>query len=151
MTSISYPFRGRTVMMPNRSPGPITVKSALEFELESLLPRLRRAIMDRDRAVLLGFLLCLVPFLPVTIVGFVVTILNAALVVAGKLPRREIPLLVAGVVVSLLYLVAWGIAFHLLWRVGLPGAVFGQVHSWFSMIEGLFRAHLHTGPSAFTI
>lgn len=127
------------------------MKSALEYELESLLPRLRHAIMDRDRAVLLGFLLCLVPFLPVSLVGLVITILNAALVAAGKLPRREIPLLAAGIVVSLLYLVAWGIAFHLLWRVGLPGVVFGQVRSWFGVIEGLFRAHLHTGPSAFTI
>ena len=103
--------------------------SALEVEAERLLSRLRDWLSRRDRAVLFGVALCCVPFLPVTGLGVLVTLINLGLVSAGKLPLAELPVLLAGLVLAVLYAVLWWLLFGLAMRHG-AGWWFGWMWQW---------------------
>jgi len=95
------------------------MQSALEQEVSLLLERARSWLRDRDRAVVIGMLLCCVPFLPVTMVGLLVTLANILLVVFRRLPRAELPLLVLGVVIAVLYAIGWWLLFRTVRASGL--------------------------------
>jgi hypothetical protein len=90
------------------------MQSALEHEIELLLVNLRSWLRQRDRAVLIGTLLCCVPFLPVTFVGLVITLFNLVLLWAGKLKRAELPLLLFAVFMTALYVLLWWLLFTFL-------------------------------------
>lgn len=83
------------------------MQSALEREVRLLLLRLRGWSVGRDRAVLLGALLCCVPFLPVTLLGVLITLGNLLLVRLGKLGRDELPVLLVGLAMAGFWLAAW--------------------------------------------
>ena len=87
------------------------MQSVLEQEVRRLVFRLREWAVMRDRAVMFGALLCCVPFLPVTAVGVIITLGNLLLWRLGKLPREELPVLIAALILALLWVLLWWLAF----------------------------------------
>lgn len=83
------------------------MQSVLEREVRLLLIRLRGWAIGRDRAVLFGALLCCVPFLPVTLLGLLITLGNLLLWRLGKLERAELPVLLFALGMVAIWLLAW--------------------------------------------
>src|SRR5579859_7641187 len=63
--------------------------SAIEQEARERVARLRIELRTRDRGVLLGLLLSVVPVPPVALMGIAVDTINLRLVARGRLDVRE--------------------------------------------------------------
>jgi hypothetical protein len=90
-------------------------ESAIERELRQGLLGLSDLVRVHDRGVLVGFLLCLVPVLPVTVFGLAIAGVNGLLLRRGLVAERERRVirlsfmcgavsLVVGVLLALLFL-----------------------------------------------
>jgi len=63
--------------------------SAIEHEAREWIARLRVELRTRDRGVLLGLLLSVVPIPPVALMGIVIDALNLRLLTRGRLAASE--------------------------------------------------------------
>lgn len=79
----------------------MSYRSALETEVAKAAERLRRNVAERDRAVLIGLLLSVTPFPPSAFLGLLLSFLNLALILNGKLARREMPLVAVAILLAL--------------------------------------------------
>lgn len=76
----------------------------METEVAKAAERLRRDVAERDRAVLIGLLLSVTPFPPSAFLGLLLSFLNLALILNGRLARREMPLVVVAILLALVNL-----------------------------------------------
>jgi hypothetical protein len=63
--------------------------SALETELKQKARELRHTMARHDRAVVIGFVLSFIPFLPITLAGIIIGVLNLLLWKKGRLELDE--------------------------------------------------------------
>ena len=91
-------------------------QSAIEKELLGLIFNLRNSIRNHDRGVLIGFLMCCVPILPVTTIGLTVCLLNLYLINLGKLETTETKLIKMGLLISLLNLILGAVIFIVFYK-----------------------------------
>lgn len=89
------------------------MKSALEIEFSKLARRAVYSTNFHDRAVIVGFALCVVPFPPSNIVGIVVNLVNIILVATGALRRNEIRFIILGFAIATINLLAFSWVFSL--------------------------------------
>ena len=83
------------------------MQSALERELTGLATRVRLALRNHDRGVILAFLLCLAPLPPVMLLGALLMLIHGLLLVLGRLDRRETMPIIIGLVVAIGYIWLW--------------------------------------------
>jgi hypothetical protein len=82
------------------------VESAIEREFRRRADLLGRQVARHDRGVLIGFVLCLVPILPIPIVGLAISAFNLVLVRYGKLGVSEQRLIGAALICGLVASIA---------------------------------------------
>lgn len=96
--------------------------SALEIEARRVLASLREHLRDGDRAVVLAFLLSLVPFPLTSAMAAVISLLNLLLIATGRLSRANLTMVLAALALSALSAVLFFYIFGDLMRESLSQA-----------------------------
>lgn len=76
--------------------------SALETEARRILASLRAHLRESDRAVVVAFVLSLVPFPLTSVMAAVISLLNLLLIATGRLSRANLTLVLAALMFSAL-------------------------------------------------
>lgn len=83
------------------------MQSELEKFALQKLQRLRNFLHDRDRGVVFGTALAVIPIFPACTIGFIVSVFNVILLNSGKLPQKEKQFIIVGLVVGLFSSILW--------------------------------------------
>ncbi len=118
------------------------VESAIEREFRRRADLLGRGIAQHDRGVLIGFLLCLVPVLPIPIVGLAISAFNLALVQHGKLGVSERRLIGAALICGLVASIAGALLL-----AAVSHAVLGTISELWEFVQSMLRG---SGASPYT-
>lgn len=119
--------------------------SAIEHEAREWIARLRVEIRTRDRGVLLGLLLSLVPVPPVALMGIAIDAVNLRLLARGRLAASERRLVRISLILGLASFVLGVVLFagfaHLVAQGAVAGTgLIGQIwHELRSLIDPLLN------------
>lgn len=123
------------------------MRSAREQRILARFDVIAARLRGHDRVVLLGVALCFVPFPPATLAGFLLTCMNLVLIRKGRLPRRELPLLIVGLMACLVYATLWTGLILWMVRADEPRRVWDVLSGWAAFLSRL-RGLLTGPPSA---
>jgi hypothetical protein len=104
-----------------------------------ILDRLRSYVAGRDRFVLIGLALSMLPVFPACLIGAIISVANIYLGRSGRLSHDEIRLSRLGTVVGVGLTIAWIFIFYFFNPFSDIGAAWDFVHS---LIKSLLRNFL---------
>jgi hypothetical protein len=115
------------------------MRSQLESELVRILNGLRSYVAGRDRFVLIGLALSLLPVFPACLIGAIISVANVYLGRSGRLSLDEIRLSRLGTLVGLSLTIGWIFIFYFFSPFSDIGAALDFVSSF---IKSLLRSVL---------
>lgn len=117
------------------------MQSALEKEILDFLATLKQRLKQRDRGVVMGLLLAIVPIPPAPMIGLLIAIMNMLLLKHGRIPEENSGWIKASLVFSVINITIL-ILFAILLIGGMSSGDHGlahNLHQFIIWISNIFR------------